>query len=101
MTRQRWAYILDFLATEEASIKSALASAIHEDMIRADVFLINATMGEPEIVTEVMEPSGGEKLLVWSVKRPAMYRPNLIKMEIQEITYFEMISTLVNQIDVE
>ena len=101
MTRQRWVYILDFLVSEEASIKSRLASVVHPDMIRADVFLINATQGTPEIVIEAVEPDGGEKLLVWSIKRPRPFHPEQVRMEIDDITYNDMIGTLVNQIDVE
>ena len=101
MTRQRWVDIIDFLSSEEVSLKSRLASAVHPDMIRADVFLINATHGAPEIITEVVEPDGGDKLLVWSIRRPCLYHPGEIKMEIEDITLIDMISTLVNQIDVE
>jgi hypothetical protein len=100
MTRERWADILDFLLSQEASIRTRLASAVHPDMIRTDVYLINATRGKPEIRIEVMEPDGGEKLLLWTFNRPELYHPEMIRMEIEDITFNEMISVLVNQIDV-
>ena len=100
MSRERWARVFSFLASEEDSIRTKLAASVHPDMIRADVFLLNATKGNPGIGIEVMEPDGGEKLLACTIKRPVLYYPMLIKREIQDISLYELINTLVNQIDV-
>jgi hypothetical protein len=101
ITRDRWAFILDFLASEEQSVRSLLASSVHPDMVRADVYLTNATTGDPKLVADVVVPDGGEKLLVFSVQRPGPYYPGRLQRQIEGITFYEMISTVVNQIDVE
>ncbi len=100
MTTQRGAFIFDFLVEHENYIKALLAEAVHPDMIRVDVYIANATQGTPKIIVETMEPSGGEKLLVHSIQRPFPYMPQAIAREIENVTFYHMVSMLVNQVDI-
>jgi hypothetical protein len=96
----RWVFLLEFLFENEVNIKSQLFSAVHPDMLRADVVLVNAAEGNPEISANTIFPDGGNRLLLCSMLRPALFHPDRIKSEIVNLTMEEMLMSVVNQIDV-
>jgi hypothetical protein len=97
---ERWAFILDFLVQNESFIKVLLHGAIHPDMLRTDIVLKNLVNGVPEL-TSVILPDGGNDVLVYTLFKPALYHPETIKQEIENIPMMDILSTVSNQIDVK
>jgi hypothetical protein len=101
INRDRWVFLLEFLSQNEDYIKSLLFHAVHPDMLRAEVILNNAAEGIAEITASTIFPEGGNQLVLCSMLRPALFHPDRIKREIENLTKEQIIMSVVNQIDVK
>ena len=101
INNDRWLFLLEFLSQNEDYIKSLLFHAVHPDMLRAEVILNNAAEGIAEITASTIFPEGGNQLVLCSMLRPALFHPDRIKREIENLTKEQIIMSVVNQIDVK
>jgi hypothetical protein len=101
INNDRWLFLLEFLSQNEDYIKSQLFNAVHPDMLRAEVVLNNAVDGIAEITGRAIFPEGGNRLVLCSMLRPALFHPDRIKSEIENLTMEQILMSVVNQIDVK
>ena len=101
INNDRWLFLLEFLSQNEDYIKSQLFNAVHPDMLRVEVILKNATEGIAEITANTIFPEGGNQLVLCSMLRPALFHPDRIKSEIENLTMEQILMSVVNQIDVK
>jgi hypothetical protein len=101
INNDRWLFLLEFLSQNDDYIKDLLFNAVHPDMLRAEVILKNAAEGIAEITANTIFPEGGNQLVLCSMLRPALFHPDRIKSEIENLTMEQILMSVVNQIDVE
>ncbi len=96
----RWMYLLDFLRSDNAAVKSLLLASISPRMIRTEVWLDNILSGTPTLSAEVTCPAGGNRVVVCTVVRPPLYDPLQLEQEINRISVTDMMLTVSNQVEV-
>ena len=101
INNDRWLFLLEFLSQTQDYIKDLLFNAVHPDMLRAEVILNNAAEGIPELTASTILPDGGNRLVLCSMLRPALFHPDRIKSEIENLTMEQILMSVVNQIDVK
>jgi len=101
INNDRWLFLLEFLSQNQDYIKDLLFNAVHPDMLRAEVILNNAAEGIAEITANTIFPEGGNQLVLCSMLRPALFHPDRIKSEIENLTMEQILLSVVNQIDVK
>ena len=101
INNDRWLFLLEFLSQNQDYIKDLLFNAVHPDMLRAEVILNNAAEGIAKIKGRAIFPEGGNRLVLCSLLRPALFHPDRIKSEIENLTMEQILMSVVNQIDVK
>jgi hypothetical protein len=100
ISRNRWTTIIEFIDSNEATIKTMLAGAIRPEMIRADILLNNVAEGKPQLSARIAMPDGGNSIFVCSLLRPKWFFPNMLCREIQDLAIEDMLIIMSNQVEV-
>jgi hypothetical protein len=100
LSRSRWAEIVGFIHENEADIKTRLLSAIHPEMIRADLMLDNVIEGTPALSPRTILPNGGSTVYVCSLVRPKWLFPKMLSREIQDLSIEDFLIFIANQVEV-
>jgi hypothetical protein len=100
MPSGRWAYLLDFLYTDQRTIKSLLHATVDPEMIQTEISLTNILTGIPMLSASVRYPDGGNRVVVCTIVRPPLYDPLQVHEEIDQLSMSDSMMTVSNQVDV-